>query len=142
MIIIAAVMNLFLDAKDRIENSKGLLPLPVLSHFIVNGLAPLYALGAYRRCVVEEFGLEEPGESQIDLLHKLSCFLELEDTLLSVADYILSKTGLKEFEKAIKLEEVRQNALLPLLKSNSWLCEKLRISSPEPILARHTPKGR
>ncbi|MCR5079385.1 MAG: hypothetical protein K6B65_05695 [Bacilli bacterium] len=135
-------MNLFLDAKNRIDGSKDFISYRVLSSFLQKGLSPLASLDIDNESLLKEFELSKEREEGPILIQKLSTFLALEDILLSIADYILSKTSLREFDKAIKLEEVRQFALLPIMKANSWLCDKLGSPSLDPVLARHTPKGR
>lgn len=130
-------MNLLLDAKRRIGGWEGILTQDVLHPFLLHGLSAIDA----KQEEIEEFFLPLNNEYKGISIPDFNFFLQLEDTLLTVADYILDKRGLREFDKAILIEKIRQYSLLPLLKENPWLCEMLGTSPSNPVLKRNTPKG-
>ena len=129
-------MNLLLDAKRRIGGWEGILTKDVLHPFLLHGLSAIDA----KQEEIEEVFLPLNNEYKGIDVPNFNFFLKLEDTLLSVADYILDKRGLREFDKAILIEKIRQHTLLPLLKENPWLCKELGTSPSNPVLKRNTPK--
>ena len=130
-------MNLLLDAKRRIGGWEGILAQEDLHSFLLHGLSAIEA----KKEEIEDVFIPLNNEYKEIDIPNFNFFLKLEDTLLSVADYILDKRGLREFDKAILIEKIRQHTLLPLLKENPWLCKELGTSPSNPVLKRNTPKG-
>ena len=71
----------------------------------------------------------------------LKPFLQFERNLLCIADGILAQTNLREFEKAVALESIRQHALLPLIRQSAVLQQTFNTNEKSPSLVKHTPRG-
>ena len=84
---------------------------------------------------------EDGGKIMAPSVTSKDLFLLLERGLLCICDALLDILPIREFQKAVALETVRQKYLLPLLEDNVFLQKELGVYQKSPLLRRHTPRG-
>ena len=131
-------MNHYLDAKHHYNALGSALDLGLLSDRFCVAFEALISQFDSLATPFEEFF---PTKSNLAELPKIDIklYLLIEDCALALADYLTSLLPLREFDKAVLMEEVRQSLLPNIIESN----EELRLAFYEKgawPLRRHTPK--
>ena len=131
-------MNHYLDAKHHYEALRSAMDLRALSNRFCTAFESLLAKFDNLPNLFKEF-FPEKGEyivlSGLDLRH----YLLIEDCALALADYLTSLLPIREFDKAVLMEDVRQSLLPNIIESS----EELKLAFYEKgawPLRRHTPK--
>ena len=131
-------MNHYLDAKHHYNALGSAMDLGILSNRFCIAFKTLIFQFDSLAAPFEEFF---PAKGRLADLPKIDIklYLLIEDCALALADYLTSLLPLREFDKAVLMEEVRQSLLPSIIESN----EELRLAFYEKgacPLRRHTPK--